>query len=271
MSDPTEVGPDEERELARPVRVLLVEDEDAFRTSLLRRLSLRGFEVAEVARGGEAVRALRQHRPDVVLLDLKLPDVPGEQVLRDVKRVAPEVQVVVLTGHGSIASASAAGRQDAFAYLEKPCETDRLVETLQAAARERRWALARRDMPPVEGRSLAARLWGVQGLRPAVLVVGLLLFSGLALAPVPAGLGALLSTPRAAAGGADRIGGYAGYRKMRVGETVAERHLADGGVKSPAGPGPGTAAARTGRSALVMVGTLCVAALFWATGALPGG
>ena len=233
----------------RRTRVLLVDDEERFRKSLSARLQLRGLEVRDVA--------------------------DGEEVLRQIKQVAPEVQVVILTGHGSIESATLTGRLDAFAYLEKPCETDTLLRTLEAAREEKRRALARRDMVQVESRSVLGWLWGVHNFRPGILVLAGLIFAGLYLAPAPEGLLRLLSTPKSGDPARDPIAGYAAYPSMEEGETVAEyyghyaglRSDEDGGQDGAGGPTP----ERVATQIRVMVGILLVAALLWATGALPVG
>ncbi|MBW2456273.1 MAG: response regulator [Deltaproteobacteria bacterium] len=113
--DPAESEDRPEEASDKPPSVLLVDDEDRFRTHLAQRLTLRGMQVRHVADGDQALRVARAHRPDVVVLDRKMPKMAGEEVLKRLKRIVPEVQVVMLTGHGSIESASATGKLDAFA------------------------------------------------------------------------------------------------------------------------------------------------------------
>ena len=101
-------------------KILLVDDEESFRASLKQRLTIRGYEVTDVGNGHDAVKAARSD-PDleVVLLDLKMPDMSGDQVLKEIRIFRPALQVIMLTGHGSVESAMESGRLDAFAYLEK--------------------------------------------------------------------------------------------------------------------------------------------------------
>jgi sodium-dependent dicarboxylate transporter 2/3/5 len=252
------------------IRILLVDDEDRFRHSLASRLSIRGLQVEEVADGAEAVRLVRQRRPDVVLLDRKMPGLQGEAVLAQIKEIAPEVQVVILTGHATIPSATETGRLDAFAYLEKPCETETLLETIAAAYQEKLHALARREMVQLEGRSTIGWLRGTHNFRPGVLILGAVLFGILILTPAPPGLLRLLSTPCQAGALPDPTAGYAEHRKLRPGQTVGEYYLHHAGFEVAA-PGDERDAVRAARQAKVMVGVLLVAALFWATGALPVG
>ena len=155
----------------RKTKVLLVDDEDRFRRDLADRLRLRGLEVEDVAEGEEAVRIARIRRPDVVILDRKMPGMQGEEVLLQIKRVAPEVQVVMLTGHASIESAKETGRLDAFAYLQKPCETEILMETIESARQEKKHAMARHEMVHVESRTVWGWLWGAHNFRPGVLML----------------------------------------------------------------------------------------------------
>ena len=261
----------------RKTRVLLVDDEDRFRRSLAERLARRNIEVQDVARGEDAVRAARLQRPDVVLLDIVMPGMRGEEVLRQIKRIAPEIQVVMLTGHASIPSATATGRLDAFAYLEKPCDTDVLLETIEAAREERNRALARREMEQLEERTVLGWLWGVHGFRPGVLLLAAVLFAGVLFAPAPQRLLRLLSTPKGDAVAGESIRGYADYTKMAPGQTIAEYYSKYAGLSvSERGPDGGEIKRpltphEAARKIRVMVGVLLLAALLWATGALPIG
>jgi len=273
MSEQAEV---EIKPPGRPARVLLVDDEDRFRQNLARRLSLRGYTVDDVGDGEEAIRQVRRARPDVVVLDLKMPGLDGQTVLKEIKKIAPEVQVVILTGHGSIESATVTGRLDAFAYLEKPCETERLLEAIEAASREKVFAMARHEIPRVESKTVWASLWGTHNSRPIMIAVGALLFAAAVLLPPPRGMVELLGAAKTGETG-DPIAGYSDYRKMENGETIAryysakaKRYVEEPGadgkeVKRPLQP------EETARAAMVMIGVLIVAALFWATGALPIG
>ncbi len=257
----------------KTIRVLLVDDEDRYRASLAGRLSMRGFEVQDVGDGEEAIRLTRQTRPDVVVLDRKMPGMQGEEVLREIKRISPVTQIVMLTGHASMESAAEAGRGDAFAYLEKPCETERLVSTIRAARQEKRYAMARLEIPTVEARSLWTWLKGTHNFRPGVMLLGVLLFSALVLAPAPAGLMSLLSMPKKVTAQVDPIAGYSKYSKMKPGETIAGYYSRTSGHNGghTARAAPSVQASETALEARVMIGTLMVAALFWASGALPIG
>ncbi len=108
-------------------KVLLIDDEDKFRTNLAKRLNLHGYETVDLDSGTEAVKLVRSDSDiDVVILDLKMPGMSGDQVLREIKRFHPELQVIMLTGYGSLDSAVECTKLGAFDYLPKPYELERL-------------------------------------------------------------------------------------------------------------------------------------------------
>ncbi len=248
----------------RSIRVLLVDDETRFRESLAKRLTLRGYEVEDTEDGEEAIRILRARTPDLVVLDRKMPGMSGEEVLREMKQIKPEIQVIILTGHADVESATATGRLDAFAYIAKPCDTDKLIETIDSAHQEKFRALARVDMTAVESKSIVGWLLGSYGWRPGVMLLGATFFLLLILMPTPSGMTAMLTLGKSGDPVKDAlIAGYSDYGKMQPGETVAERYTEKARVEHSVG--------RAAFSAKVMLGILVVAALFWATGALPIG
>jgi len=265
-----------EEQAPEKARVLLVDDEERYRTSLARRLGMRGYHVSDVGDGGEAIRVARQTRPDVVLLDRKMPGMQGEEVLRELKRILPQIQVVMLTGHGSIESATETGRLDAFAYLTKPCDTDELLQTIDAARQEKVYAMARAEIPTPESRSAWTWLRGTQNSRPGIILLGIMLFAGVYLMPTSETLLGLLATEKTGEPG-DPIAGYPYYAKMDKGETIAGYYSRAGSRYVKQTAADGTVAKRylrpeeAAQKAKVMVGVLIVAAMFWATGALPIG
>ena len=112
------------------LKILLVDDEKEFVESLSERLELRNLE-ADVAYDGEqALAALKEGKHDVMVLDLRMPGIDGIEVLRRAKKRNPDVQVVVLTGHGTEKDEEQAKKLGAFAYLKKPVDIDHLVGTL---------------------------------------------------------------------------------------------------------------------------------------------
>jgi DNA-binding NtrC family response regulator len=113
--------------------VLLVDDEREFVSTLAERMQIRGL-VPEVAFSGEeALEILENRVPDVMVLDLKMPGIDGLEVLRRVKKRYPQVQVIILTGHGSERDETAARRLGAFDHLQKPVDINDLVRVMQQA------------------------------------------------------------------------------------------------------------------------------------------
>jgi sodium-dependent dicarboxylate transporter 2/3/5 len=258
-------------------KVLLVDDEDRFRASLAQRLRVRGYETVDLPSGDEAVKVVRSDAQiDVIVLDRKMPGLSGEEALKWIKEFRPEAQVIMLTGHGSIESAREAGKLDAFAYLQKPCELEELVRVIEEAREATVHAKHRFEIPHVRERSLWAWLKGSHNSRPGVILLGLVLFMGVAFMPTPSRLHQLLSAAKTGQV-TDSIAGYADYRKMQPGESIADYygHKAEleQKVKDESGKSrvvklaPEQAAFR----AKVMLATLVAAALFWAVGAVPVG
>jgi sodium-dependent dicarboxylate transporter 2/3/5 len=271
-------------------KVLLIDDEDNFRNSLAERLRLRGYQNIALNNGLEALKTVRRETDiDVVILDRQMPDISGEQVLKELKQFRPDLQVIMLTGHGSIASAIETGRLDAFTYLEKPCELDQLVDTINDARQHRLAIMQQREIPRVEKGSLWKWLIGAHNHRPGVIGLGLLIFLILYLAPAPARMMNLLSvakkpqiihaiTGKAIDDPSDPILGYAGYQRMQEGESITQYYSHTSRLESMVmdefgkrvrlrGLTPREAAFR----AKAMLGILLVSTLFWATGALPLG
>ena len=122
---------------AEPIRVLFVDDDDALREITTIQLAGAGFSVTACAGGAEAIAAFEARRADVVLTDLKMPEVDGMQVLRAVRRLDDEVPVIVLTAFGSVDTAVAAMQAGAHDYIAKPVARDALVMKLRRAAEHR--------------------------------------------------------------------------------------------------------------------------------------
>lgn len=258
-------------------KVLLIDDEDKFRISLAKRLKLHGFDTVDLNSGEDAVKLVRSDSDiDVVLLDRKMPGMSGEQVLTELKRYRPELQIIMLTGHGTMKSAMETGRLDAYTYLQKPYEFEKLVEVIEAARRDKVHVMARHEIPHTEKGSFRGWLKGSHNSRPGVILLGLLLFASIVLAPPPDRMLELMSAPKTGEF-TDACMGYADYRKMDDGENIAHYYshkynlastvINESGneVKQPLTPSDAAFRAK------VMLGTLVVAALFWATGAVPVG
>jgi DNA-binding response OmpR family regulator len=117
------------------IRCLLVDDEAPFTEVLAKRLSRRNFLVETVPSGEMAIQALRKKDFDVVVLDLKLMDMDGIDILKIFKKMAPELPVIMLTGHGCEIAARDGMRFGASAYLTKPCDVRELVTAIMSVVR----------------------------------------------------------------------------------------------------------------------------------------
>jgi sodium-dependent dicarboxylate transporter 2/3/5 len=258
-------------------KVLLVDDESTFREPLARRLRIRGIETVDTDSGENAVKLIRGDSDiDVVVLDRKMPGMSGEQTLREIKTFRPELFVIMLTAHGSLESAMETGRLDAYSYLQKPCDLEELVRTVEAAREEKVHALARHEVPHVEKGSVWKWLVGSHNSRPGVVLLGAALFAAIVLLPAPGSMVSLISTAKTGQFSDSNLG-YSDYLKMKAGENIAEYYsrayrLYGTGVDASGRKVhvPMTVAAACTR-ARVMLGILAVAALFWASGAVPVG
>lgn len=119
------------------IRVLMVDDEARFRETTARILNRRGYVTTVAAGGEEAVEIIKKEHHDVVVLDVKMPGMDGHEALAVIKKIDPKVQVIMLTGHAGEDSALTSLKHDAFDYLSKPCDIDRLSARINDAY----WAL----------------------------------------------------------------------------------------------------------------------------------
>jgi len=119
------------------INLLIVDDEEQFLKSMAKRLEVRGFNVIAVDRGEKAIEAAREHPIDIALVDLKMPGINGEQTLEALKKQHQWMEVVILTGHGSVDSAVECTKNGAYSYLQKPCEWERLLSVLAEAYKKK--------------------------------------------------------------------------------------------------------------------------------------
>jgi CheY-like chemotaxis protein len=123
-------------DLPLPSKVLLVDDEREFVQTLSERLQMREYGSAVAYDGEEALSILAEEEPEVMVLDLKMPGIDGLEVLRRVRRKHPNVEVIVLTGHGSKEIERECLELGACAYLEKPVDMETLTAKMQEAYRK---------------------------------------------------------------------------------------------------------------------------------------
>ena len=122
--------------MAQPIRLVLVEDNQVFREALELLLGLRNdiVVVASVADGSAAADVVREHRPDVVLMDYRLPGIDGVQATKAIREAMPDVAVVCLTASANLREVDALFEAGAVACLSKDQELDEIVDAIRNAA-----------------------------------------------------------------------------------------------------------------------------------------
>ncbi|CAN2040278.1 Two-component system response regulator [Candidatus Magnetomoraceae bacterium gMMP-15] len=115
------------------IKILLVDDEEGYINVLSNRLIRRNLDVTKATNGSQAIQALRKEDFDVAVLDLKMEDMDGIEVLKIFKKMYPEMAVIMLTGHGSEKAAREGVEFGAYDYLTKPCELDELLAKIKEA------------------------------------------------------------------------------------------------------------------------------------------
>ncbi|WP_421903712.1 response regulator [Maridesulfovibrio sp.] len=116
--------------------ILFVDDEVGFVDAMSKRLARRNMKIHTAHDGEQAMKSLAENPGiEVVILDMKMPGKDGLEVLRDIKRDHPIVEVIMLTGHATVESAIEGMQNGAFDYLMKPCNIDDLAEKIWMAAK----------------------------------------------------------------------------------------------------------------------------------------
>jgi DNA-binding NtrC family response regulator len=119
------------------INVLIVDDEVALANTLAQRLQLRNLKVGTAYDGEQALSKLAVDKPDVVVLDLRMPGMHGMDVLREIKKTCPDIQVIILTGHGTDKDEEEAKRLGGFDFLKKPADIEMLAHRIKAAFQEK--------------------------------------------------------------------------------------------------------------------------------------
>jgi DNA-binding NtrC family response regulator len=120
------------------IRVLVVDDERDFAAAIAERLVTRGFLASAVFSGPQALEAVKEAEYDAVVLDLKMPGMDGLQTLQAIRQIEPDIQVLVLTGHGTVAAGIGGMQLGAADFLQKPVTIERLCSAIRAAAERSR-------------------------------------------------------------------------------------------------------------------------------------
>jgi DNA-binding response OmpR family regulator len=117
------------------IKLLLVDDEAGYVSVLTKRMAKRGIDVTAALSGSAAIQTLRNQSFDVSVLDLKMEDMDGIEVLKIFKKMDPEMPVIMLTGHGSETAAREGIEFGAHDYLTKPCDLEELITKIRNVAR----------------------------------------------------------------------------------------------------------------------------------------
>mgnify|MGYP003589976620 CR=1 FL=1 len=120
------------------LRVLIVDDEDDFRETIVKRLNARKIQAEGAASGIKALDVLKEKDFDVMVLDVKMPDMDGIETLRHVKKMKPEIEVIMLTGHASVEFGIKGMQLGAFDYVMKPAPLNELLDTIGQAFNKKR-------------------------------------------------------------------------------------------------------------------------------------
>jgi UDP-3-O-acyl N-acetylglucosamine deacetylase len=184
-------------------KILVVDDEDRVRESIREILSDEGYRVIEASDGTKVLDLIKSERPNLVLLDIWMPQVDGIGLLKDIKKQEPNLNVIMISGHGNIHTAVTATKLGAFDFIEKPLSLDGLLLTVQRALGESAGGESRTSKPKEAKAKRRARPDAANGvlkqktLKKSVVFSGQGLHSGVktgvVLHPMPPGSGILFS------------------------------------------------------------------------------
>ena len=119
------------------MKILLVDDEDQFRESVTKQLAVRNYTVSEVSSGEDAIEFIHGNNIDVVILDMRMPGISGAATLKEIKKLSPLTEVIMLTGHATVNTAMESIKTGAFDYIPKPVKLDELINKIEDAYRKK--------------------------------------------------------------------------------------------------------------------------------------
>jgi DNA-binding NtrC family response regulator len=133
-------------------RIMLIDDEERFRTNLQKMLGAQGLTVKGAASGAEALEELKLAPYDVIVLDIRMPGMDGLATLKEIKKINPEVEVIILSGHASMDAAMEINRLGGYDYLMKPCPLEEMLLKIEAAYEKKvdRENRTRKNQPPAK-------------------------------------------------------------------------------------------------------------------------
>jgi DNA-binding NtrC family response regulator len=114
-------------------KILIVDDEERFRTTMCKLLTVRGLEASAIGEGKEALKELREKSYDVIILDVRMPGMSGIQVMTELRKLDPFIEVIIMTGYASVDTAKKIMELGAYDFLLKPYNIDELMEKIEAA------------------------------------------------------------------------------------------------------------------------------------------
>jgi len=114
-------------------KILIVDDEERFRNTMCKLLTVRGYIAVTAGSGQEALDELAKGGYDVIILDVRMPQMTGVQALEKIKKMDPAIEVIIMTGYASVDTAKDIMKSGAFDYMLKPYEIDELIERIDAA------------------------------------------------------------------------------------------------------------------------------------------
>lgn len=119
-------------------KILVVDDEKEFASTLAERLQLRGYDTKAVFRGEDTLAIAKSNPPDIILLDLKMPGMNGIEVLMTIRQFAPDIEVILLTGHIDLRERIEGMRIEDFNYIMKPVDMAELLGKIEKAMAKHR-------------------------------------------------------------------------------------------------------------------------------------
>ena len=128
------------------IRLLVVDDEKPIREGCRRVLTGKGYEVITAENGQIALDIMAEEELDIILLDLKMPVMGGEEVLEITRKKYPDIPVIIITGHGTVDTAVVCMKNGAYDFITKPFQIDQFLLTITRAAEKRRLELKARQL-----------------------------------------------------------------------------------------------------------------------------
>ena len=150
--------------------ILIVDDEPSIQQSLKGILTDEGFEVSTASNGYEALQAIEAEAPDLVLLDIWMPGIDGLETLKEIKKNHPYIQVIMITGHGTIETAVQATKLGAFDFIEKPLSIEKVIVAINNALNFRRLEEENRYLrkKTIEKNAITGNSLPIQALRESI-------------------------------------------------------------------------------------------------------